>query len=113
MDPSPQAPTFIVLTVYTSSPEHRQQFVDLIHDFASAQALSHPGLCSFEIFTEEGEQHIVTLARWKDRASFEAFKASGSSIRAAAIARVLSPVAYFLRPEAALEEPEAPVRRAG
>lgn len=112
MDDSPQAP-FLVLTVFTSSPEHRQQFVELIHDFATAQAMSHPGLAAFDIFTDEGEQHIVTIARWKDRSAFEAFKGSVSSIRASAIARVLTPVVYFLRPEATVCATESPLRRVG
>ena len=113
MAPAPEAPPFVVLTVYTSSPEYRQQFVDLIHDFATVQAMSHPGILTFEIFTDEGEQHIVTVSKWADRAAFETFKRSGTGMRAAAIARVLRPVVYFLRPEATLGELEVPLRRAG
>lgn len=104
---------FVVLTVFTSSPEHRQPFVTLIHDFAQAQSLALPGLDSFDLFTDEGEQHIVTLTRWKDRASFEEFKRSDSGRRASEIALVLNPVIYFLHPEASVAETREPLRRAG
>jgi quinol monooxygenase YgiN len=85
----------------------------LIHDFANAQAMTRPGLCSFDIFTDEGEQHIVTLARWKDRAAFEEYKRSESGVRASQMALVLNPMVYFLRPEATLADAAMPWRRTG
>lgn len=113
MEQPAESQPFVVLTIFTSSPQHRQQFVDLIHDFASVQAMSQPGIISFEIMTDEGQEHIVTLSKWKDRDSFEVFKRSGSSMRASVMARVLTPVVYFLHPEAALPGTELPLRRAG
>lgn len=108
-----EQPSFAVLTVFTSSPEHRQDFVTLIHDFASAQAMTHPGLCAFDIFTDESNQHIVTLARWRDRSTFEEFKRSESGVHASQLALVLKPTVYFLRPEATLAEAETVLKRAG
>jgi quinol monooxygenase YgiN len=108
-----EQPSFAVLTVYTSSPEHRQEFVTLIHDFARALAMTHPGLCAFDMFTDETNQHIVTLARWRDRSAFEEFKRSESGIQGSQVALVLKPTVYFLHPEATLAEAEMVLRRAG
>lgn len=102
---------FVVLTVYTSAPEHRLEFVALIHEFASTQALLHRGLLTFEIFTDEAEAHIVTLARWTDRAAFEEFKRS--EVRASELALALKPVIYFLHPEATVAEAAEPLVRVG
>lgn len=109
----PTPPAFVVLTVYTSSPEHRQEFVSLIHDFASTQALLQPGLKTFDIFTDEGSTHIVTLTRWRDRTAFEEYKRSESGIRASELALVLKPTVYFLHPEAVVTEDEARLQRVG
>ncbi len=106
-------PAFVVLTVYTSSPEHRQEFVGLIQDFASTQALLQPGLETLDIFTDEGTTHIVTLARWRDRTAFEEFKRSATGIRASEMALVLKPTVYFLHPEAVVAEDAARLRRVG
>ncbi len=111
MATSPEVQPFIVLTVFTSVPEHRQTFVALIRDFANAQALMRPGLCDFEIFTDEGDAHIITLARWKDRATFEEFKRSETGMRASQTALVLKPTVYFLHPEGTLAEAVAPLSR--
>lgn len=113
MATSPEVQPFVVLNVFTSAPEHRQAFVTLIRDFANAQALMHPELCAFEIFTDEGNEHIITLARWRDRAAFEEFKRSEAGMRASETALVLKPTIYFLHPEGTLAEAEAPVSRAG
>lgn len=110
---TPPAGAFAVLTVYNSEPEHRQEFVALIHEFASTQALLQSGLIGFDIFTDEGERQIVTLARWKDRVAFEAFKRSESGIRASEMALVLKPTVYFLHPAATVVEAQEALRRVG
>lgn len=104
---------FVVLTVYNSEPEHRLEFVTLIRDFANMQALVRPELCAFDIFTDEGERHIITLARWKDRTAFEEFKRSESGIRASELALVLKPTVYFLHPQATVEATAEPLLRVG
>jgi quinol monooxygenase YgiN len=106
-------PAFVVLTVYTSSPEHRQEFVSLMQDFVSTQALLQPGLETFDIFTDEGTTHIITLARWRDRTAFEGYKRSKGGIRASEMALVLKPTVYFLHPEATVSEKEARLQRVG
>ncbi len=113
MAPPPAAQPFVVLTIYTSSAEHRPEFVTLMRDFASSQALLHPGLFSLDILTDEGQTHIVTVARWRDRSAFEEFKRSESGIRASQLALVLKPTVYFLHPEATVAEAEAAVQRVG
>jgi quinol monooxygenase YgiN len=97
-DGAPASP-FIVLSVFTSVPEFRDSFVNLIEEFAASQTRLQPGICSLELFTDESSEHIVTLARWKDRASFEAFKQSQTGAHASEVARTLTPKVYFLRQE--------------
>lgn len=101
---SDEQPSFVVLSVYNSSPELRQKFVELMQEFVETQALVRPGLCSFDIFTDEGGGRIVTLARWRDRKAFEDFKQSEVGRDAAEVGLVLRPTVYFLRPEAAPAE---------
>ncbi len=102
--PSDSEPSFVVLSVYNSSPELRQRFVDLMKEFVETQALVRSGLCSFDIFTDEDGERIVTLARWRDRKAFEDFKQSESGRSAAEVGLVLRPAVYFLRPEAGLAD---------
>ncbi len=90
---------FIVLSVFTTAPELRGRFVSLIEEFAATQARLQPGICSVELFTDEGSEHIITLARWKDRDSFEGFKQSESGAQASQVALTLRPKVYFLRVE--------------
>lgn len=94
--------SFAVLRVFTIPPEDRQRTVDKVRVFATAEAHLQPGICSFEMFTDEGQQHILTLVRWKDRESFEAYKSSAEGARAFELARMLTPTVFFLRPEAAV-----------
>ena len=101
---SDEQPSFVVLSVYNSSPELRQRFVELMHEFAETQALVRPGLYAFDIFTDEGGERIVTLARWRDRKAFEDFKQSEVGRDAAEVGLVLRPTVYFLRPAATLAE---------
>jgi len=110
---SAASPSFAVLTMFTSSPEHRDRFVTLIHDFVAAQAITRPGLFSFDIFTDEGDEHIVTLAQWRDRAAFEDFKRTDSGRHASELALVLRPIVLFLHPKATLGETPMPLDRAG
>ncbi len=93
--------SFAVLTIFTNTPEQQQQVADAMRVWLTAQAHLQPGVCSFELFTDESGRHIISLSRWKDRASFEAFKSSAVGIRAAEADRALTPAQYFLRPEAA------------
>ncbi len=109
----PAGEPFAVLTIYTSTPEHRQEFVTLIQDFAATQTLLESGFCGFDIFTDEEETHIVTLARWKDRSAFEEFKRSGSGMRASQIALALKPTVYFLHPQGTVEQTAELLRRVG
>ena len=104
---------FVVLTIYRSSPERRQELITLMRDFAGTQAVLRTGLCTFEIFTDEGETLIVTLGRWKNRTVFEEFKRSEIGIRAAQMGLVLNPTVYFLRPQGTVEETAGPLRRVG
>lgn len=91
--------SFIVLSVFTSAPELRGRFVNLIDEFATTHTRLEPGICSVELFTDEGSEHIVTLVRWKDRESFEQFKRSDSGVQASQVALTLRPKIYFLRME--------------
>ncbi len=106
---SDEQPSFVVLSVYNSSPELRQKFVRLMQDFAATQALVRPGLCSFDVFTDEDGERIVTLARWRDRKAFEEFKQSESGRDAAQVGLVLRPTVYFLRPETRLAGATTPL----
>ncbi len=106
----PAGEPFVVLTIYHSSPEHQQEFIDLLRDFAGTQEVLHTGLCGFEIFTDEGTTQIVTLGRWKNRTVFEEFKRSEVGIRSAQMGLVLNPTVYFLHPQAAVEEAAEPLR---
>lgn len=105
--PSDGQPLFVVLSVYNCSPEHRQKYVALMQEFVETQALVRSGLCSFDLFTDEDGQRIVTLARWRDRAAFEEFRQSETGRNAAEVGLVLRPTVYFLRPESALPEATA------
>ncbi len=103
--------SFAVLTVFTILPEHQQRVADAMRVFATAQVHLQPGICSFELFSDESQQHIISLARWKDRTCFEAFKRSEDGARATELARVMTPAVYFLRPQAAVSGGEAEILR--
>lgn len=96
-------PSFAVLTLFTSEPEHRDQFATLAHDVLISEARWQRGLHSVELFTDESGQHIVTLARWKDRATFEAFKQSEDGRHVAELGLTLHPNVLFLHPEAIIK----------
>jgi heme-degrading monooxygenase HmoA len=96
---SAESPTFVVLSIFTSTPELRQKFVELMREFIDTQVRLQPGAHSVEIFADESGSQIITLARWKDRASFEAFKRSESGQNATAYGLVLQPKVAFLQPE--------------
>ena len=98
----PEASSFVVLSLFTCEPEQRTEFVNLADDFLFSLVRFQEGLRSVELFTDESGQHIVTLARWKDRASFEAFKQSESGHEVTSFGLALRPKVLFLRPEAAL-----------
>ncbi len=102
--------SFVVLSIFKSAPELRQRFLNLIEEFAAGQARVQPGLCGFELFTDESAEQIITLARWKDRASFETFKTSDAGKQATEVGRTLLPTIYFLHPEGALAQQQAPAR---
>ncbi len=104
--------SFAVLRVFTHPPGQQQRVVDAMRVFATAQLHLQPGACSFELFSDESQQHIISLARWKDRESFEAFQHSEDAVRASELARGLAPAVYFLRPEAAVALNEHEVSRA-
>ena len=103
--------SFVVLSLFTCEPEQRTEFVNLADDFLFSQVRFQEGLRSVELFTDESGHHIVSLARWKDRASFEAFKQSESGHEVTSFGLALRPKVLFLRPEAALPGDSAPVER--
>ncbi len=109
----PAEEPFVVLTIYRSSPKYRQEFIDLLREFAGTQQVLHTGLCAFEIFTDEGVRQIVTVGRWQNRTVFEEFKRSEIGIRTAQVELVLKPKVYFLHPQALVEETAEPVRSVG
>lgn len=102
--PSSEQPAFVVLSVYNCSPELRQKYVELMQEFVETQVLMQPGLCAFDLFTDEGGERIVTLARWRDRKAFEDFKQSETGRGAAEVGLVLRPTVYFLHPETTLAD---------
>ena len=104
---SNEQPSFVVLSVYNCSPELRQKYVELMQEFVETQVLVRPGLCAFDLFTDEGGERIVTLARWRDRKAFEEFKQSEVGRDAAEVGLVLRPTVYFLRPETTLADTTA------
>jgi len=104
--PPQEKPSFAVLSLFTSEPEHRAEFVTLAHDFLLSQVRWQAGLQSVELFTDESGEHIITLARWQDRAAFEAFKRSESGRQVTSFGLALRPQVFFLHPEAsAAREP--------
>jgi heme-degrading monooxygenase HmoA len=105
--------SFVVLSVFTCEPKHRAEFVSLAHDFLMSQVRWQSGLCSVELFTDESGERFVTLARWQDRASFEAFKQSESGRHLTSFGLSLRPQVFFLQPEAALVPEEALEERLG
>ena len=94
--------SFVVLSLFTCEPEQRTEFVNLADDFLFSQVRFQPGLLSVELFTDESGEHIVSLARWRDRGAFEAFKQSESGHEVTSFGLALRPKVLFLRPEAAL-----------
>lgn len=106
MSESPSQPeeisSFVVLSLFTCEPEQRTEFVNLADDFLFSQVRFQPGLRSVELFTDESGEHIVSLARWKDRAAFEAFKQSESGHEVTSFGLALRPKVLFLRSEAVL-----------
>ncbi len=117
MSPSPARPdeqsAFVVLSLFTSQPEHRGEFVTLVHDFLLSQPHWQPGLGSLELLIDESGKYIVTLARWQDRDAFEAFKQSESGRRFTGFGLSLHPQVFFLHPEAALTREDALEERLG
>ena len=103
--------SFVVLSLFTCAPEQRTEFVNLADDFLFSQVRFQPGLLSVELLTDESGEHIVSLARWKDRAAFEAFKQSESGHEVTSFGLALRPKVFFLRPEAALPGESAPEER--
>lgn len=97
-----EASLFAVLSLFSPDPEHRTEFQALVHDFLLSQARWQPGLQSVEMFTDEGGQQIVTLARWSSREAFEAFKQSESGRNVSEVALTLRPRVFFLHSEAFL-----------
>lgn len=104
---------FAVLTLFTSEPEHRAEFLTLAHDFLLSQMRWQSGLLAIELFTDESGEHIVTLAHWKDRATFEAFKQSESGSQVNRFGLALRPKVFFLQPEASLTREPALEERLG
>lgn len=114
----PEEPfSFAVLSLFTCEPEHRAEFLELAHDFLASQVRWRQGLHSVELFSDEGGEHIVTLARWQDRAAFEAFKQSESGRQVTSFGLAFRPQVFFLQPmavesrEPALEERAGSARR--
>ncbi|HUK87709.1 MAG TPA: antibiotic biosynthesis monooxygenase family protein [Terriglobales bacterium] len=104
---------FAVLSLFTSGPEHRQEFVTLARDFLASRMRWQEGLHSVELFSDESGEHIVILARWQDRAAFEAFKQSPSGREVTSFGLALRPKVLFLRPEASFSrEAERTLQRA-
>ncbi|HYX70977.1 MAG TPA: antibiotic biosynthesis monooxygenase family protein [Terriglobales bacterium] len=103
--------SFVVLSLFTCEPEQRTQFVNLADDFLFSQVRFQAGLRSVELFTDESGEHIVSLARWKDRASFEAFKQSESGHEVTSFGLALRPKVLFLRAEAVLPGESSPAER--
>ncbi len=99
----PHKGSVAVLTIFTVDPQHENRFTELAHDFLVSHARWQRGLNSIELFTDESGQRILTLARWKDRAWFEAFKQSDSGRHATELVLSLRPQVFFLQPAAFIE----------
>ena len=100
----PEERSFIVLSLFTCEPEQRPRFLELAQDFLVSQVRFQPDLRSIELFADESGEHIVSLARWKDRAAFEAFKQSPSGHEVTSVGLALRPKVFFLQAEASFPQ---------
>jgi heme-degrading monooxygenase HmoA len=100
----PEETQFIVLSLFTCAPEQRRELLNLAEDFLYSQLRFQPDLRSIELLADESGEHIVTLARWKDRAAFEAFKRSAAGLEVNSYGLAMRPKVFFLSTEAFLRE---------
>ncbi len=115
-EPAPhpeEAFSFAVLSLFACDPQHCQELLTLMRDFVASQVRWQPGLHSVELFSDETGGHLLTLARWRDRDAFQAFKQSESGQHVTSFGLTLRPQVFFLRPEAAVTREPALEERLG
>lgn len=105
--------SFAVLSLFTCDAANRAEFLNVARDFLASQVRWQEGLHSVDLFSDESGEHIITLARWRDRSAFEAFKQSESGRHVTSFGLALRPQVFFLQPEAAMAREPALEERLG
>ena len=96
---------FMALVIYPSTAEGQTRQADNLIRLVSEHVQSLPGFQGARVFLSEDGKNLVTLTEWRDRESFQKFRASDFGRAALELVAELHPKSYWLRQHAAVEAP--------
>ncbi len=96
---------FLSLVIYPTEPEGQARAADNLAALAAQKIRLLPGFLRGRIFVSEDGLHLISIAEWSDRQSFEQFRQSEFGQSATQLLANLNPKSYWLRHHSALEAP--------
>ena len=94
--------SFVALVIYPTTAEAQSRQADNLVRLIGAEVRRRPGFERGQVLLSEDGTSLVTLTEWKDRESFEQFRASDFGRAAVHLTAGLSPKSLWLRPHAAI-----------